>query len=526
MLLRQGELNAGCTSSSTEVAAPKERLQWPEEMEIAKGEVWRPSPARRSHVPNDSDNAIGAAQQQEVNGVHVPLVFLSRKLSPTEYSAFGKYSASVATYSAVRHFRHSLEGRSFTVSTDHKPLVDAFSSASTKYSPREIKHLAYISEFTTDIRHIKGPSNAVEDALSRVHAVTRATVLSADAIAHAQSEDSEIAHLRSGHSTSLKLAKDLPVPGCPRPVLCDTTNAALRPVILAALRKIGFDSFHGLAHLGVRASTALVLQWFVWPGARQDIRRWVRTCSPCQLSKCHRHTVSPLATFLPPSSMFSKVHLDIISCFGVPEDVITDRGPQLESHLFAAFLRLIETERIRTSAYRPACNGLVERFHRYLKQAVMAHGDRVSWTDSLPSILLGIRATANVDLCCSSTELFTPTRAVASPAPFVPSELSSTPDVFLRTDRLRRALEPPYSGPYKVLRRSRKSFVIDDYGRPESVSIDRLKPAFIDNAPRVCTLSGPSFPASPTSVPVKHVTWTDSVPHANRDANPPVPSML
>ncbi|XP_064468627.1 uncharacterized protein LOC135381622 [Ornithodoros turicata] len=389
--------------------------------------------------------------------------------------------------------------------------------------------------------------------------------------------------------------QDLPLPGCTRPVLCDTTNAEPRPVIPATLRKAAFDSLHGLAHPGVRASTALILQQFVWPGARKDIRRWVRTCIPYQLSKCHRHTVSPLATFLPPSARFSTVHLDIVgplpssqghryllTCVGSragragslshegldcrdrcalvpvrldfavrrPEEVVTDRGPQFESHLFAAFLCLLGTERIRSSAYHPACNGLVERFHRHLKQAIMAHGDRASWSDHLPSILLGIRAAVKVDLGCRSgiwnpapparrrlctfirplhgsaclprppqtsffaTLQFTPTRAVASSPPFVPSELGTTSHVFLRTDRLRRALEPPYSGPYKVLRRSPKTFVIDVHGQHQFVSIDRLKPAFIDHAPPVSSLSGQAFPAPHSLVQVKHVTWSDYVPHA------------
>ena len=40
-------------------------------------------------------------------------------------------------YLAVRHFQHLLEGRQFTIYTDHKPLTFAFRSGSNKYSPRE-----------------------------------------------------------------------------------------------------------------------------------------------------------------------------------------------------------------------------------------------------------------------------------------------------------------------------------------------------------------------------------------------------
>nr|VZI05960.1 unnamed protein product [Spirometra erinaceieuropaei] len=85
--------------------------------------------------------------------------------SETRYSTFGR--ELLAIYLAVKHFRHFLERRDFTVFTDHKPLTFALRSHSDKYNPREIAHLDYISQFTTDIRHIDGTKNEVADMLSR-----------------------------------------------------------------------------------------------------------------------------------------------------------------------------------------------------------------------------------------------------------------------------------------------------------------------------------------------------------------------
>ena len=51
---------------------------------------------------------------------------------------------------------------------DHKPLTYTFSTYSHRYSPRQVGHLDYINQFTTDIRHVGGPKNPVADALSRV----------------------------------------------------------------------------------------------------------------------------------------------------------------------------------------------------------------------------------------------------------------------------------------------------------------------------------------------------------------------
>nr|VZH96049.1 unnamed protein product [Spirometra erinaceieuropaei] len=116
----------------------------------------------------DSSNvAVGAVLQQSLPDSTVPLAFFSKKLSKAEtrYSTFGR--ELLAAYLAVKHLRHLLEGREFTIFTDHKPLTFAMHSHSDKLSPREIRHLDYISQFTSDIRHIDGSRNEVADALSR-----------------------------------------------------------------------------------------------------------------------------------------------------------------------------------------------------------------------------------------------------------------------------------------------------------------------------------------------------------------------
>ena len=71
-------------------------------------------------------------------------------------------------YLAVKHFRYFLEGRLFYIMTNHKPLTFALSIRSDKYSPRQVRHLDLISQFTTDIWHVQGASNPAADALSRI----------------------------------------------------------------------------------------------------------------------------------------------------------------------------------------------------------------------------------------------------------------------------------------------------------------------------------------------------------------------
>jgi cleavage and polyadenylation specificity factor subunit 1 len=52
------------------------------------------------------------------------------------------------------------------------------------------------------------------------------------------------------------------------------------------------------------------------------------------------------------------------------------------------------------TSFHPAANGLVERFRRMLKAAIMCHADQ-HWTEALPLALLGIRTSFKVDLQAS-----------------------------------------------------------------------------------------------------------------------------
>ncbi len=82
-----------------------------------------------------------------------------------KYSAFDR--ELLACYEAIQHFWHLLEGWTFHLLTDHKPLTFALSRLSDLWTPRQGRQLAYVAEFTADIRHIAGTDNVDADALSR-----------------------------------------------------------------------------------------------------------------------------------------------------------------------------------------------------------------------------------------------------------------------------------------------------------------------------------------------------------------------
>jgi cleavage and polyadenylation specificity factor subunit 1 len=55
-----------------------------------------------------------------------------------------------------------------------------------------------------------------------------------------------------------------------------------------------------------------------------------------------------------------------ISRFGCRQPITTDQERQFESQLFHSLARLCGIQPSRTTAYHPAANGFVERFHRTL----------------------------------------------------------------------------------------------------------------------------------------------------------------
>ena len=67
--------------------------------------------------------------------------------------------------------------------------------------------------------------------------------------------------------------------------------------------------------------------------------------------------------------------------------------------------------------------------------------------------------------------------------------------VFIRVDAVKRPLVPPYEGPYQVLERSPKTFIVLKKEKPLTVTVDRLKPAvFLPEA--VPPVSAPSSASS------------------------------
>lgn len=197
--------------------------------------------------------------------------------------------------------------------------------------------------------------------------------------------------------------------------------------------------------------------------------------------------------------------------------ITSDQGRQFESHLIKELSILLGIERLRTTPYHPQANGMIECWHRPLKTALESY--KSSWTDALPLVLLGLRSAIRGGSSASEMLYGTTIRIPGAmmekpslsgstdsfvqnlrekmnslqPRPasnndkhrhvYIPKDITTCTHVFLKTDKVRAALEAPFTGPYEVISRNNKTLTIIIRSKPVTVSVDRVKPAYFAKEP-------------------------------------------
>lgn len=259
----------------------------------------------------------------------------------------------------------------------------------------------------------------------------------------------------------------------------------------------------------------------------KDIKNWCKECISCQKSKVTRHTVLNPIHFSVPEGRFKHIHIDLVgplptcegysyllTCidrfsrwpeaiplrdiesvticraftdgwiarFGSPETVTTDQGKQFESKLFTALLQLNGCKRNRTTPYHPAANGMVERWHRSLKSAIMCHMNK-NWIRTLPVVLMGLRNNI-LDSGASPAE-YLYGKALRIPREFVvPEDFSVDKQVFLEEFRENMRMVKPVPVTHK---HKRKIFIYKSLDTcshvflkivKRNVSVENVKPAY------------------------------------------------
>jgi transposase InsO family protein len=453
-----------CPLTNATAGKPKGPLVWTPAMvtafEAAKHALTAAVPlhfpdpeAELSMAVDASDSHVGAVLQQRRSGGWQPLSFFSKKLSAAEqrYSAFDR--ELLAAYLAIRHYRFMLEGRQFTLFTDHMPLVAALHRVSPPWTARQQRHLSFIAEFNVRLVHTPGVENVVADTLSRPGSDTGAPlaaiaepppVIWSD-LAAAQAADQDLHRYLPDSKLQIsfyKLSSGETLAG-------DLSTGSFRPLVPEPYRRKIFDSLHGLAHPGVKASRRLISARYVWPGLSADVTTWCRQCVNCQRSKIVRHVHLPPEPIAIPPRRFAHLHVDLvgplpvsrgfqyiftiidrtsrwveavplvattaadcaealfhawITRYGVPAAITSDRGPQFSSAVWAAVCELLHIDHHSTTAFHPQSNGMVERWHRRLKDALRSRAAMADWAAHLPWVLLALRAAPHDDSGLSPAE--------------------------------------------------------------------------------------------------------------------------
>ncbi|XP_068220206.1 uncharacterized protein [Palaemon carinicauda] len=247
--------------------------------------------------------------------------------------------------------------------------------------------------------------------------------------------------------------------------------------------------------------------------------------------------------------------------FYVPDDIMTDRGSAFLSEIWLSLANLMGMTLQSTTANNPAANGMVERTHHTFKAALMASCMDEHWKAQFSWLLLGLRTAPRADSEPSPAEkvygeaLTVPSEFFPATTDdtkldhlreivgkfrpclktyedrtrnFMPKNLDNCDYVFIRVDAHRQPLTRLYRDPYKVIRRTAKSFLWNIHGQEDWMMIDRLKPAFLESNKKIT--AGPDSPRIPppnkSSTKREKTTQRQGKTIPPQQSNPPLRSSI
>ena len=178
-------------------------------------------------------------------------------------------------------------------------------------------------------------------------------------------------------------------------------------------RKLQDHVLHELhrEHQGIARMKANARSYVWWPGLDQSLEKIARDCASCKMTKS-MPAVAPLHPWVWPSRPWQQIHVDFagpfkgkmffvlvdahskwpevvemntttsaktievmrtfLASYGIPEQVVSDNGPQFTADEFVEFMKGNRIKHIRSTPYHPSTNGLAERFVQTFKRALKA----------------------------------------------------------------------------------------------------------------------------------------------------------
>ena len=351
----------------------------------------------------------GAVLSQVQDGREHVVSYYSKMFTPEEGNYCVTRKELLAIVKAVKHFRHQLYGRKFTVRTDHASL--AWLLRNPAPSGQLARWIEILSEFEYELMHRKGLKHSNVDGLSRrvcldckqcerlavpsEHKQPHIASLQKSALAQNQQQDDQIGPVYQAmtegtpvdpqqvswvtkrlaeSSELLKIGADgtmcIKLPGRPpdRPAVA-VCPSAQRHAIISAI--------HGEAHLGFNKTLSQVkLKWY-WPGMTSEIRRYVASCQECQQAKQAKHKTSSEGNHLRCGRPWQVVAVDL--CGPFPE---TSRGNVQILVLADHFTRWCDAIAIPDGKAETVARVLDERVFCYFGIPEVIHSDQGSQFES------------------------------------------------------------------------------------------------------------------------------------------------
>ncbi len=334
-----------------------------------------------------STTGVGAvlSQQQGTPPRLHPCAFFSRKLSPAEKNYDIANRELLAIKLALEEWRHWLEGAA-QLSSFSPTTKTCNTSVMLNGSILVMARWAlFFTRFQFKISYQPGPRNIKADALSQIHAPEESKE-EPEGIIPAEIISSPI------QWTSPPVASSNPPanpPGCPPDHQC-VPRTQRTPLIHSTHTSLG------TGHPGVNTNLSLLRDRFWWPNMARNVRRSVQGCPDCTISRSPRHLPAGKLHPLPiPNRPWSHLGVDFITdlpvsdghtcilviidrfskfCrltpltglptalqkaellfnrvfryYSIPEDIVSDRGPQFISRVWtcvprASFVFHLETK--------------------------------------------------------------------------------------------------------------------------------------------------------------------------------------
>ena len=405
------------------------------------------------------------------DGTEHSIAFASRTLSSSERNYAQVEKEALSLVFGVKQFHNYLYGRNFTLVTDHKPLTTILGPKKCipPLAAARLQRWAIIlSAYTYQIEFRPTQAHANADGLSRLPLSDNTTEGRSSEprdfnISQIESIPVTSSQLRRATYRDILLSKVLKYTkrGWPTEVkeplrpfwnrqdeLTIEDDCLLwggRVVIPLKLRAKLLEELHR-DHSGMMRMKAVARSYLWWPGLDREIEEMVRGCQSCQAVK----NAPPGANLQPwawPPQPWKRVHLDfagpvegsmfllavdahskrpeihemssttvvktievlqgMFASYGLPEQIVTDNGPQFTATDFANFMKANGIRHTRSAPYHPASNGLAERLVQSFKQAVKAgRSSGRPLSHRLANFLLSYRTTPHATTGKSPSQLF------------------------------------------------------------------------------------------------------------------------